>query len=131
MNDQRIKTIAYWVTTILGPASFVIGGCLYLTHSEQVVTALNHLGYPIYFANILGFWKLAGAIAIVIPGFPLLKEWAYAGFFFDLSGGAASHAFNGDPFFVGPASVALPMVFLGLVIASWALRPPSRRLPGT
>jgi hypothetical protein len=95
------------------------------------VTALNHLGYPIYFANILGFWKLADAIAIVIPGFPLLKEWAYAGFFFDLSGGAASHAFNGDPFFAGPASVALPLVFLGLVIASWALRPPTRRLQGT
>ena len=129
MKNERIKLIAYWITTILGPASFVIGGILHITHAEQVVGTLNHLGYPTYFATILGVWKLLGAIAIVAPGLPLLKEWAYAGFFFDLTGAAASHAFSGDPFFAaGPHMIAAPLVFLALVIASWALRPPSRRL---
>jgi uncharacterized membrane protein YphA (DoxX/SURF4 family) len=78
----------------------------------------------IYFATILGIWKLLGAIVIVIPRFPRLKEWAYAGFFFDLTGAAASHAFSGD----GPALIAQPLLFLALVIPWWALRPSSRKL---
>jgi uncharacterized membrane protein YphA (DoxX/SURF4 family) len=126
MNNGRLKTIAYWITTVLGPASFVIGGVLHLRHADQVMATLTHLGYPPYFATILGIWKLLGAIAIVIPRFPLLKEWAYAGFFFDLSAGAASHAFVGDGL-----QILLPLLFLALLVASWALRPPSRRLPGT
>lgn len=129
---MMLKTIAYWITTILGPASFIIGGSLQLTQSEQPVAALNHLGYPSYFLFLLGTWNILGAIAVVVPGFPLLKEWAYAGFFFLLTGAAASHAFAGDPFFSsGPFQIAPPLVFLLLVGASWALRPASRRLPGT
>ena len=121
---MTIKNIAYWTTTILGPASFVIGGVLNMSQSEQVVSALNHLGYPLYFASILGAWKLAGAIVTVIPGTPRLKEWAYAGFFFDLTAAALSHAAVGD----GAADVVAPLVFLALVLASWALRPASRTL---
>ena len=125
MKNQKIKNIAYWITTILGPASFVIGGVLNLTHSEQVVSAMNHLGYPMYFASLLGLWKLLGAIAIVVPGFPRLKEWAYAGFFFDLTAAAVSHAAVGD----SAGDIIAPVVFLALVLASWALRPASRTLP--
>ena len=133
MNKERIKIIAYWVTTILGPASFVIGGFLHLTHAEQPMSMLSHLGYPQYFVNIIGFWKLAGAIAIVIPGFPRLKEWAYAGFFFLLTSAATSHVFKGDPFFASgsvssSAQISSPLIFLVLVIASWALRPKNRKL---
>ena len=124
MNKAKIKTIAYWVTTILGPASFVIGGVLNLTQTEQVVATMNHLGYPAYFASILGIWKLLGAVAVVIPRFPRLKEWAYAGFFFDLTAAAVSRAAVGD----SAADVVAPLVFLALVIASWALRPASRTL---
>jgi uncharacterized membrane protein YphA (DoxX/SURF4 family) len=124
MKSERIKTIAYWVTTIFGPASFVIGGVLHLTHAESAVTVINHLGYPVYFLTILGVWKLLGAIAIVVPRFPRLKEWAYAGFFFDLTGAAASRAFVHD----GVGEIVAPLVFLVLVMASWALRPPSRKL---
>ena len=124
MKNLKIKTIAYWVTTIFGPASFVIGGVLHLTQSEQVVSTLNHLGYPAYFALMLGTWKLLGAIAIVVPGFPRLKEWAYAGFFFDLTAAAVSRAAVGD----SAADIVAPLVFLALVLASWALRPPSRTL---
>lgn len=121
---SKAKLVAYWITTILGPASFVIGGSLFLMHGEQPVAVLNHLGYPPYLLTILGVWKILGAIAIVIPRFPLLKEWAYAGFFFDLSGAAASHAFSGD----GAIEIIAPLIFLILVIASWALRPASRKL---
>jgi uncharacterized membrane protein YphA (DoxX/SURF4 family) len=125
MKTEKIRHIAYWITTILGPASFVIGGVLNLTQSEQVVSAMNHLGYPLYFASLLGLWKLLGAIAIVVPGYPRLKEWAYAGFFFDLTAAAVSHAAVGD----SAGDIMAPIVFLALVLASWALRPASRTLP--
>jgi uncharacterized membrane protein YphA (DoxX/SURF4 family) len=124
MNREKIKNIAYWLTTIFGPASFVIGGTLLLLHKGQAVATLVHLGYPAYFASILGVWKFLGAIAIVVPRFPRLKEWAYAGFFFDLTSAAVSRAFVGD----SPADIAAPLVFLALVFASWALRPASRKL---
>jgi hypothetical protein len=125
MKTSRIKHIAFWTATILGPTSFVIGGVINLTGGEQAVAALNHLGYPAYFASLLGVWKLLGAIVITVPGLPRLKEWAYAGFVFNLSAAAVSHAAVGDP----AAHVAGPLVFLGLVLASWALRPASRKLP--
>jgi uncharacterized membrane protein YphA (DoxX/SURF4 family) len=124
MKRERIKTIAYWLTTIFGPASFVIGGVLHITRQPDVLATLSHLGYPAYFATILGVAKLLGAIAVVIPRFPRLKEWAYAGFFFDLTAAAASRAFVGD----SAADIVAPLVFLALVAASWALRPASRKL---
>lgn len=131
-KNEKAKIIAYWVTTVLGPASFVVGGVLHLTRAQQAIDGVQHVGYPVYLLSILGFWKLAGAIVSVLPRLPLLKEWVYAGFFFNLSGAAASHFFVGDPFFDGgSAQIASPLIFLVLVMASWALRPASRRLPGT
>ena len=131
-KNEKLRTIAYWVTTILGPTSFVIGGTMFLMRHEQPVTNISHLGYPIYMLSILGVFKILGAIVITLPKLPLLKEWAYAGFAIDLIGGAASHAFSGDPFFSGQgAQIASPLIFLALVVVSWALRPASRRLPGT
>jgi len=124
MTRQTIRTVAFWTATIFGPASFVIGGVLNLSQSQQVAETMHHLGYPLYFASILGFWKLAGAVAIVVPGFPRVKEWAYAGFFFDLTAAAASRAAVGD----SAADVIAPLVFLALVMTSWALRPSSRKL---
>ena len=124
MNTSNAKTIAYWVVTIFGPASFVIGGYLHLTRDPQVMAHLAHLGYPAYFATIMGAWKLLGAVAIVVPGFPRVKEWAYAGFFFDLTGAAATRAFVGD----GIGDILAPLVFLALVMASRALAPHRREL---
>jgi uncharacterized membrane protein YphA (DoxX/SURF4 family) len=124
MKRERIKTTAYWVTTILGPASFVIGGVIGLSHNAESLRELAHLGYPAYFSTILGAWKLLGAIAIVAPRLPRLKEWAYAGFFFDLTSAAISHASVGD----GVGDILTPLVFLALVAASWGLRPESRKL---
>jgi len=124
MKKQTIKTAAFWTTTILGPTSFVIGGVLNMQQSPEVITAMQHLGYPLYFATLLGVWKLLGAIAITVPGLPRVKEWAYAGFAFDLTAAAVSHAAVGD----AAVEVIAPLVFLALVAASWALRPESRRL---
>ena len=124
MDKQKAKTIAYWVTTILGPGSLVISGVMLLTRNPQALAGLAHLGYPVYFATILGAWKVLGAIAVVMPGFPRLKEWAYAGFVFDLTAACASHAFSGDSM----GEIASPIIFLALVVASWALRPASRKV---
>jgi hypothetical protein len=124
MSRKQLKSIAFWVTTIFGPTSFVIGGIIGLTGSPDAVAGLQHLGYPGYFGVLLGAWKLAGAIAITVPGLPRLKEWAYAGFVFDLTAAAISHAAVGD----ATADVLAPLGFLALVLASWALRPESRRL---
>jgi uncharacterized membrane protein YphA (DoxX/SURF4 family) len=121
---MNARTIAYWATTILGPASFLIGGYLHLSRDPQVMATLTHLGYPPYFATILGMWKLLGAVAIVVPGFPRVKEWAYAGFFFDLTGAAATRAFVGD----GAGDILAPLAFLALVMISRALAP-ARRMP--
>jgi DoxX-like family len=124
MKKGKLENIAYWVATVLGPASFVVGGILNLTQSPEVLATMHHLGYPVYFASLLGVWKLLGALVIVAPGVPRLKEWAYAGFFFDLTAAAISRAAVGD----GAADIIAPLVFLALVMASWALRPASRKL---
>ncbi len=126
MKKLTVKSVGYWVATIFGPTSFVIGAVLGLRQSPDVVNGIHHLGYPVYVATLLSSWKLLGAIAITAPGFPRLKEWAYAGFVFDLTGAAVSHAAVGDSLI----EIVVPLVFLGLVLASWALRPASRRLPG-
>ncbi|HJZ77320.1 MAG TPA: DoxX family protein, partial [Vicinamibacterales bacterium] len=125
MTKNTFKTVAFWFTTLLGPTSFVIGGVLGIRQSPDVVAGVHHLGYPLYFATLLGVWKLLGAIAITAPGLPRVKEWAYAGFCFDLTAAAISHAAVGDT----TSDIVAPLVFLALVIASWALRPESRRLP--
>lgn len=124
MKKSTLKTTAYWLTTLLGPTSFVIGGILGIRQSPDVVQGIHHLGYPLYFVTLLSVWKLLGAVAITAPGLPRVKEWAYAGFAFDLTGAAVSHAAVGD----GPSDVAAPLVFLALVAASYLLRPESRRL---
>ncbi|MGD0366170.1 MAG: DoxX family protein [Acidobacteriaceae bacterium] len=121
---MKTKSVAYWITTIL-VAFFMTGGVSqifqYRANPHGVVPAL---GYPMYFFLILGIWKVLGAIAILVPRFPRLKEWAYAGIFFDLTGAVASNiAVGGNAFHI------LAPLFLALVaVASWALRPPSRTL---
>jgi hypothetical protein len=83
------------------------------------------LGYPLYFFRILGFWKVLGAIAILVPRFPRLKEWAYAGIFFDLTGAAASVAAVGS-YGVYAFHIFAPLILAVLTVVSWALRPESR-----
>jgi hypothetical protein len=121
---KRSNTILYWATTGLTAAAFALGGLVDLSRGADVAAGMQHLGYPLYFASILGVWKLLGALALLAPRLPRLKEWAYAGMFFDLTGAAVSHAASGDPV----AKIVTPLVILGIVAASWALRPASRKL---
>jgi hypothetical protein len=88
---------------------------------------MAHLGYPPFFLTFLGVSKILAAITIVAPGFPRLKEWAYAGMMFDIIGAATSRAVMGDP----AVTVVIPFVIAPLVIISWALRPRDRRLQST
>jgi len=118
------KPIGYWVTTGLAVVAFAAGGVADLARGSDVVAALAHLGYPTYLATLLGIWKLLGAAAIAAPRAPRLKEWAYAGMMFDLTGAAFSHAASGD----GLRAIATPLALLVVVLASWALRPEGRRL---
>ena len=121
------KNIAYWITTIL-VAFFMSGGVAQLAHVPATVDGfVRILHYPPYFVTILGFWKVAGAIAILVPGFPRLKEWAYAGIFFDLTGAAASCAAVGGYGAYG-FHVIVPLLLAVVAVASWALRPPSRKI---
>jgi hypothetical protein len=125
---MKAKNIAYWTTTIL--VAFFIGGggvaqmAQFLGNVHGVVPVL---GYPMYFFGILGFWKALGAIAILVPRFPRLKEWAYAGIFFDLTGAAASVAAVGV-YGVYAFHIVAPLVLAGLTVASWALRPENRTI---
>ena len=124
---MKARSIAYWTTTIL-VAFFMTGGATqvaqYLGNPHGIVP---ELGYPMYFFAIIGVWKVLGAIAIVAPRFPRLKEWAYAGIFFDLTGAAASCAWVGGYGAYGFHVIA-PLMIAGITVASWALRPESRRI---
>jgi hypothetical protein len=120
--SQR-RIIAYWVTTVIIAAEFAVGGVMDILRLPPFFEILRHLGYPGYFSVILGGWKVLGAVAVLAPRFPGLKEWAYAGMFFNMTGAAASHLAVGDP----AVTLVAPIIFTGLVIASWALRPLARR----
>lgn len=109
---------AYWATTAFAALALGVTGAADLLRVPAIMESLAHLGYPTYFATILGTWELLGAAAIVTPNVPRVKEWAYAGIFFALTGAALSHAASGDP--VG--KVLVPLVVLGAVAVSWTLR---------
>jgi DoxX-like family len=117
------RTIGYWVTTALVAVLFAVPGVALLVRAPHFVSEMAHLGYPPYFLTILGPWKILGAVAIAVPRFGRLKEWAYAGMIFDATSAAASRAVVGD----SALAVIGPLVIAGLVVVSWALRPEGRR----
>lgn len=126
-TQPRGKMIAYWSVTILLAISITLSGIGQLMRYGGNVELVTNIGFPLYVTNILGSWKLLGVIAIVVPGFPRLKEWAHAGLFFLLTGAALSHAFANDYGEYG-SLIILPLSYAALNIASWALRPKSRKL---
>ena len=120
------RTIAYWVTTGLTAAAYALGGYFDVAQPAEVADGAKHLGFPLYFFTILGVWKLGAAPVVLAPGLPRLKEWAYAGIVINLTGAAATHMFVKDP--IGEA--VTPLIVLAIAMASWALRPASRKLAG-
>ncbi len=121
------KALAYWITTGLFCAVVGFSGFAHFNHFEGMVEAMTLLGYPLYFMTIIGLAKMLGVAAVLAPAQPLLKEWAYAGLCFNLAGATASHAFVGDPL----SHTVRPALVLGLCVASYLLRPESRRLPAS
>ena len=119
-----VRSAGYWTTTLLIVLAMLSGGATYLLGAEVPLRGMADLGYPAYFVTILGIWKVLGGLALLAPRLPLLKEWAYAGIAFDLTGAAFSHAAVGDPV----AKVMVPLMHLAMMVASCALRPGSRRL---
>ncbi|SRR5690606_13812957 len=116
--------IIYWVATVWLALGMTSTAIVQLIKMEEEVTNFTDLGYPIYLMTLLGVWKLLGVIAILIPKYLLLKEWAYAGFFFAMSGAVISHIVVQD------AAITLfgPILLLVLTVISWYFRPAERRI---
>lgn len=126
MNKEKRNKIIYWVFTLWLSLGMVSTAFVQLTNPQDKGAFTADLGYPAYVPALLGVWKILGVIAVLMPGFRLLKEWAYAGFFFAMSGAAISHLASGHP-----VTEALPSVFLLiLIVISWFFRPANRKLSG-
>src|ERR1700712_5257871 len=95
MMEKR-NLIIYWVATALMSVGMLGSGIGQVLRAKQMVDIITHLGYPVYMMTILGTWKILGVIAILVPGFKLVKEWAYAGLFFTMTGALISHLVMGD-----------------------------------
>ena len=116
--------IIYWIATLWLSLGMVSTGIVQLLRVKEEVNLFTQLGYPLYFMTIIAIWKFLGVITILIPKFPLLKEWAYAGFFFAMSGAVFSHLANGD----GAKEFFGPTLLLILTVVSWYFRPADRKI---
>jgi hypothetical protein len=121
---KKRDKIIYWVATIWLSLGMVSTGIVQLIQMEEEVQKMNTLGYPSYFLTIIGVWKILGVIALLVSKFPLVKEWAYAGFFFLMSGAIFTHIAAADEAveYFGPG------LLLVLTIVSWYFRPADRKL---
>jgi uncharacterized membrane protein len=121
---EKRKLIIYWIATGLFTFGMLASGISQIFRAKQMVDILVHLGYPLYLMSILGTWKILGVIAILIPRFKLVKEWAYAGFFFVMTGALVSHLICGDS---GKAIIG-PFMQTVFIILSWYFRPADRKI---
>lgn len=120
---NKAKKIIYWIATVWLSLGMLSSAIVQLMRVPDGVEGVTRLGYPSYLLTILGIWKILGVMAILIPRNPLIKEWAYAGFFFVASGALVSHVVMGD----GPGEIFPSALLLVLTVLSWSLRPESRR----
>jgi uncharacterized membrane protein YphA (DoxX/SURF4 family) len=124
-TDTKQRKIAYWIATGLVAAMFAFSGLSDLFPPPEMIEGIEKLGYPLYLLPLLGVAKLLAVPALLVPRFARLKEWAYAGLTFNMLGASYSHVMAGD----GPQQILTPIVLLGLIMASYFLRPATRRLP--
>ena len=118
------RAVVYWATTGYVVSNMFFGALAELAQFKPTAEGMQALGYPIYMMAILGTWKVLGSITLLIPRFPRLKEWAYAGMFFNMTGAAISHLVVADEAWHVWYTASLAI----LVLVSWALRPESRAL---
>jgi len=121
---EKRNKIIYWVATGLLSVGMFSSGIMQIMHAKELEEIMVHLGYPTYLMYILGVWKILGVIAILLPGFKLVKEWAYAGLFFTMTGALVSHLVLGDE---GKAILG-PLFQTFFIVLSWYFRPASRKL---
>jgi len=116
--------IIYWIATGWLALGMLSTGIVQIIQLKEEKEMMAHLGYPLYLLTLLGIWKILGVTAVLMPRFPVLKEWAYAGFFFAMSGALFSHFAAGDTakYFFGPS------LLLVLTIISWYFRPAERKV---
>jgi len=123
-NISRVRLITYWITTGIVALQVVTGAYLDLSKNTDFSKIAQHLGYPVYLLTFLGVLRVLALIALLAPRFPRLKEWAYAGCFFEYTLALASHFAVGD----GVNAWIWPLIFIGILMVSWYLRPASRKL---
>ena len=124
---SKKNKIIYWIATVWLALGMVSTGAVQLfkaTDGQGGADMLTHLGYPVYLLTLLGVWKILGVVAVLIPKFPLLKEWAYAGFFFVMSGAIFSHVAAGDSL----KAILPSLLLLILTVVSWYFRPADRKI---
>ena len=124
---SKRNRIIYWVATLFLSLGMLAGGIQQMLQIGGYNEIVTRLGYPLYMLSILGVWKILGVVAILLPRFPLLKEWAYAGFFFVMTGAAISHIVMKEPF----VEVMPSLTLLIAIIISWYFRPTSRKVTAT
>ena len=123
--------IIYWIATIWLALGMLATGLQQLFKVELEgaqappgVWGIKQLGYPVYFLTIISIWKILGVIALFVPKFPLLKEWAYAGFFFLLTGAIFSHIATGNSI----SEIFPSLLLLILTVVSWYFRPSDSKI---
>ena len=121
---SKASKIIYWIATLWLALGMTSTGIVQFIKMKEEVDLFNRLGYPLYFLTILGIWKVLGVIAVLIPKFPLLKEWAYAGFFFAMSGAVFSHLASGS----SAMDYFGPVLLIVLTVTSWYFRPADRKV---
>jgi hypothetical protein len=122
---EKRNTIIYWIATALMSVGMLGSGLAQIAHAKEMVDLVVPLGYPLYILYIIGVWKILGVTAILVPGFKLLKEWAYAGLFFVMTGAFISHLASGDHSIKGLIGPFMQTIF---IILSWYFRPASRKI---
>lgn len=121
---SKRNKIIYWVATVWLALGMVSTGIVQLINIEEEVASFTRLGFPVYLMTILGVWKMLGVAAVLAPKLPLIKEWAYAGFFFAMSGAVFAHIAVGD----AAQELFGPVLLLLLTIVSWYFRPADRKI---
>ena len=124
IRTGKASKIIYWIATIWLALGMLSTGIVQVLKVKEEIDFIINMGYPAYFLPILGIWKILGVVAVLIPKFPLLKEWAYAGFFFAMSGAVFSHMALGN----SVMEIFPPLLLLSLTVVSWYFRPASRKI---
>lgn len=121
---EKKKLMWYWIITVILSFCLFTGGLAQAVQVKEVIAGFKPLGYPTYFISLIGIWKMLGIVAILVPGFKLLKEWAYAGLFFVMSGAVISHIASGNI----TIQIIAPILLTIFTVLSWYLRPANRKI---